>query len=66
MKNHRTHRNQVYVLFWTTDQDCYLIEHNHLSLQELCQYLPYSEEEIQMRRKVLGLTQRDRQMLKLL
>ncbi|WP_254433797.1 hypothetical protein [Acinetobacter sp. Marseille-Q1618] len=66
MKNHRTQKNQIYHSSWTTDQDCYLIEHHYLSLQELCQHLPYSEEEIQMRRKVLGLTQRDRQMLKLL
>lgn len=47
---------------WTTEQDCFLIENNFLSIQELIQQLPFSEEEIRVRRAVLGLVRRDKQM----
>jgi len=49
---------------WTTDQDCYLIEHSFLSIQELMKELPYSEDEIMARKEVLGLIRRARQMRK--
>ncbi|USP42400.1 hypothetical protein [Acinetobacter sp. XS-4] len=47
---------------WTTEQDCFLIENNFLSIHELIGQLPFSEEEIRVRRAVLGLVRRDKQM----
>lgn len=47
---------------WTTEQDCFLIENNSLSIYELTEHLPFSEEEIRVRRYVLGLMRRDKQM----
>lgn len=47
---------------WTTEQDCFLIENNSLSMCELIEQLPFSEEEIRVRRAVLGLVRRDKQM----
>jgi hypothetical protein len=47
---------------WTTEQDCFLIENNSLSIHELIEHLPFSEEEIRVRRSVLGLIRRDKQM----
>lgn len=47
---------------WTTEQDCFLIENNSLSIYELTEHLPFSEEEIRVRRSVLGLMRRDKQM----
>lgn len=47
---------------WTTEQDCFLIENNSLSIHELTEQLPFSEEEIRVRRSVLGLMRRDKQM----
>lgn len=47
---------------WTTEQDCFLIENNSLSIEELIEHLPFSEEEIRVRRSVLGLIRRDKQM----
>ncbi|MDQ9947813.1 MULTISPECIES: hypothetical protein [Acinetobacter] len=47
---------------WTTEQDCFLIENNSLSIYELIEHLPFSEEEIRVRRAFLGLVRRDRQM----
>jgi hypothetical protein len=47
---------------WTTEQDCFLIENNSLPIHELIKHLPFSEEEIRVRRAVLGLVRRDKQM----
>ncbi|WP_335977788.1 hypothetical protein [Acinetobacter calcoaceticus] len=47
---------------WTTEQDCFLIENNYLPIHELIEHLPFSEEEIRVRRSVLGLVRRDKQM----
>ncbi|NUF24485.1 hypothetical protein HUN23_17140 [Acinetobacter oleivorans] len=47
---------------WTTEQDCFLIENNSLPIHELIEHLPFSEEEIRVRRAVLGLVRRDKQM----
>jgi len=47
---------------WTTEQDCFLIEKNYLSIYELIEHVPCSEEEIRVRRAVLGLVRRDKQM----
>ncbi|WP_081401833.1 hypothetical protein [Acinetobacter dispersus] len=47
---------------WTTEQDCFLIENSSLSIEELIEHLPFSEEEIRVRKSVLGLIRRQRQM----
>jgi len=47
---------------WTTEQDCFLIENNSLPIHELTEHLPFSEEAIRVRRSVLGLMRRDKQM----
>lgn len=52
------------VINWTTDQDCYLIEHGSMSIDELSNNLPYSEAEIMARKDMLGLIRRSRQMRK--
>lgn len=49
---------------WTTEQDCYLIEHSLMSIEDLIVELPYSEDEIMARKEVLGLVRRARQMRK--
>lgn len=51
---------------WTREQDIYLIENNHLPLEQLCTALHSNEEEIMARRKVLGLVTRNKQLRKLL
>ena len=43
-------------------QSRFLIENNSLSIDELKEHLPFSEEEIRVRRSVLGLVRRDQQM----
>ncbi|WP_343619686.1 hypothetical protein [Acinetobacter proteolyticus] len=47
---------------WTTEQDCFLIENSFLSIEELRVHLPYTEDEIRVRKSVLGLVRRQRQM----
>ncbi|NHB58562.1 hypothetical protein G9F32_11140 [Acinetobacter sp. 194] len=49
---------------WSTEQDCYLIEHSLMSYEELKQVLPYSHEEIQERKEILGLIRRSKQLKK--
>ncbi|WP_088459039.1 acyl-CoA thioesterase [Acinetobacter soli] len=51
---------------WTTEQDGYLIEHADFAISELIQLLPYTEEEIKARKKVLGLLKRERQFRKIM
>ncbi|MEB3794516.1 MULTISPECIES: hypothetical protein [Acinetobacter] len=55
-------QNEAAALHSTTEQDCFLIENNSLSIDELKEHLPFSEEEIRVRRSVLGLVRRDQQM----
>jgi hypothetical protein len=50
---------------WTTEQDIYLIEHNTLDLEILCQNLPYTRDEILERKAVLGLIRREWQLKRL-
>lgn len=47
---------------WTTEQDCFLIENSSLSIEKLILLLPFSEEEIQVRKSILGLVRRQKQM----
>lgn len=46
---------------WPVTHDILLIENNDLEMSQLLLLLPYSEQEIQDRRQVLGLTRRIRQ-----
>lgn len=50
---------------WSVEQDCYLIEHANQSIQQLQKTLPYNEEEINARKKVLGLLKRQRALQRL-
>lgn len=50
---------------WSREQDIYLIEHNHVPMSQLMEKLPFNEEEIMARRKVLGLMTRLKQIKKL-
>lgn len=47
---------------WTIEQDCFLIENSSLRIAELILHLPFTEEEINVRKSVLGLYRRDKQM----
>jgi len=44
---------------WTTDQDIYLIENSSQGIDELLKHLPYTEDQILNRKKVLGLIKRE-------
>lgn len=67
MKKHRPAKRQINTptRAWQIEQDCFLIEHNHLPLHELQQQLALSADEIQQRREVLGLVRRQRQLHRL-
>lgn len=56
---------KILTAHWTQEQDIYLIENNHLPLEQLCEQLKFSAEHIQARRKVLGLMTRSKQLRKL-
>ena len=47
---------------WTTAQDVYLIEHADLTIEQLQQQLPYTQDQIIQRKQALGLVRRQRQM----
>ena len=49
---------------WTTAQDCYLIEHQAQSHEQLKAVLPYTDDEIMQRKEVLGLIRRSKQLRK--
>lgn len=51
---------------WTIEQDSYLIENNTLQIAELCKVLPYSADEIMVRKQILGLMRRAKQLNRLL
>jgi hypothetical protein len=44
---------------WSTEQDIFLIENNHLSIDELVEILPFNSEEIIDRKGILGLIRRE-------
>jgi hypothetical protein len=50
---------------WSVEQDCYLIEHAAQSMEQLQKALPFNEEEINARKKVLGLIKRQRALQRL-
>ncbi|WWP42733.1 acyl-CoA thioesterase [Acinetobacter sp. KS-LM10] len=50
---------------WSTAQDSYLIENSTLADQELQLQLPFSLDEINERKEILGLIRRRRQLRKL-
>lgn len=47
---------------WSNDQDAYLLENNCLTIDQVMLYLPFSENEIKARKKILGLYKKHRQM----
>ncbi|EPF74618.1 hypothetical protein [Acinetobacter rudis] len=49
---------------WTTEQDCFLIENNQLSVVELTEVLHFSEDEIISRMQTLGLIRRSKMLKK--
>ncbi|MCH7389046.1 hypothetical protein MMP66_00370 [Acinetobacter dispersus] len=55
-------KSQLIFPAWTTEQDCFLIENSSLSIEELIEHLPFSDEEIKVRKSVLGFVRRQRQM----
>jgi len=60
----RHHRKKTYIN-WSIEEDCLLIENNHLEMKELVILLPYTEDEIIDRKKNLGLFLRDKYLNKL-
>lgn len=40
---------------WSSDQDCLLIEKANFSMDDLLEMLPYSEDEINTRKRELGI-----------
>jgi len=40
---------------WSSDQDCLLIEKANFSIDDLLEMLPYSEDEINARKRELGI-----------
>lgn len=50
---------------WSTEQDIFLIENNHLSIDELVEILPFNSEEIIDRKGILGLIRREISLRKL-
>lgn len=50
---------------WSKEQDIFLIENNHLEIEQLIEKLSFNADEIMERRKILGLLTRTRQLRKL-
>ena len=49
---------------WSKEQDIYLIENNHLAIEQLIEKLSFDADEIMERRKILVLLTRTRQLRK--
>ena len=49
---------------WSKEQDIYLIENNHLAIEQLIEKLSFDADKIMERRKILGLLTRTRQLRK--
>lgn len=64
MRRPSRHKNEhlKHLSVWSTEQDVYLIEHAEQPLSELAKQLPYNEEQILARKKVLGLVRRAKQL----
>lgn len=65
MTRHSKRHHRKKNMDWSTEEDCLLIENNHLIMKELVILLPYSEDEITDRKKNLGLFLRDKYLNKL-
>lgn len=65
MKHNKRHAAMQLTAKWNVEQDCYLIEHASQSIQQLQKALPFNEEEINARKKVLGLMKRQRALQRL-
>ena len=62
MKKYAYRTAVMVISTWTTEQDCYLIEHSLMSNDQLADQLPYSQDEINERKQILGLIRRNRQL----
>lgn len=62
MKKRPYRKAVIPVSNWSTEHDCYLIEHSLQSNDELAKVLPYSADEINERKDILGLIRRNRQL----
>lgn len=65
MKRHQFSLAQELTSTWTVEQDCYLIEHVQHSIQQLQKVLPFNEEQINARKRILGLIKRQRALKRL-
>lgn len=65
MKRLKRHAALVLTATWSVEQDCYLIEHVNQSIVQLQKVLPFSEEQINARKQVLGLIKRQRALQRL-
>lgn len=52
-------------VIWSTEQDCYLIENSHLTVDVLALQLNFTVDDIQERKEILGLNRRNRQLNRL-
>lgn len=62
MKKRPYRKPVIPITTWTTEQDCYLIEHSLQTNDELAKILPYTADEINERKDILGLIRRNRQL----
>lgn len=65
MKKRPYRKSEFPPSIWDTAQDSYLIENSTLTDEVLQQQLPFSLDEINERKEVLGLIRRRRQLRKL-
>lgn len=66
MRRNRTHQKDLLNDDrWKVDQDCYLIENQSMSVDELSVTLPFNVDEIIARRQVLGLERRARKIMRM-
>lgn len=63
-KRHYQKTRQEIFTAWSTEQDCYLIEHAQLESEQLKIVLPFSADEIKKRKEILGLIRRSKQLRK--
>ncbi|WP_081408380.1 hypothetical protein [Acinetobacter sp. SFB] len=60
--NRRSRKQLEATTHWTTEQDSYLIENHLLTFAELRIKLPFTDDQIVQRKKLLGLLRRERQL----
>ncbi|TCB50732.1 acyl-CoA thioesterase [Acinetobacter sp. ANC 4779] len=60
--NRRSRKQLEATTHWTREQDSYLIENHLLTFAELRIKLPFTDDQIIQRKKLLGLLRRERQL----